>query len=160
MWTRSVPHHAGRSGSSGSKNRSVRLPIGIKLASNWRETFITHARPWLTTTPDRVDAAIRNWQDMTCAIRCNPKSKEARRMLVKVRITTVLLFMALPLAFLQGCGSSSSNGDSAGGGQSLNLSLTTTNGGTTLIANGTSSSCPGWGSHLQSSMDSPTTPNS
>jgi len=61
-------------------------------------------------------------------------------MLVKVRITTVLLLMALPIAFLPGCGSNSSNGGSAGGGQSLHLSLATTNGGTTLIADGNSSS--------------------
>jgi hypothetical protein len=59
-------------------------------------------------------------------------------MLVKVRITTVLLLILLPMAFLPGCGGNSSN-DSASGGQSLNLSLTTTNGGTTLIADGNSS---------------------
>ena len=60
-------------------------------------------------------------------------------MLAKVRITTVLLLTLLPVAFLPGCGGNSSNVDSAGGGQSLNLSLTTPDGTTALIADGNSS---------------------
>ncbi len=60
-------------------------------------------------------------------------------MSANVRIATVIILLVLPLALLQGCGSSSSDTSSPTTGQSLNLAISTSNNVTVLLANGTSS---------------------
>ena len=60
---------------------------------------------------------------------------------VKVRLATVLILLSLPLALLQGCGSSSpdvSSGSATGNVSGLNLQLSTVDGILVLIADGVS----------------------
>lgn len=60
-------------------------------------------------------------------------------MSVKVRITTVMALLVLPLALLQGCGGSSNDSASSTVGQSLNLEMSSSNGVAVLLADGVSS---------------------
>jgi hypothetical protein len=59
-------------------------------------------------------------------------------MSAKVRITTVIVLLVLPLALLQGCGGSSGGSDSLES-QSLNLEMSSTNNVSVLLADSTSS---------------------